>query len=128
MLLAGWLLLVPPYRDPMKEVTLPKSNYSTEELLQRAKELGIDVSPPAGVIAREYQLDPPVAEWNQVSAHDTAKGCEAARLQLNGAGESQLIARLWQRLGYRSSPWTFTTYQARGARCVPAEHIYSPAK
>ncbi len=61
----------------------------------------------------------PVASWEQVSAHDTAKECEAYRR----AGLQEL-----EKSGHKSKLLYRERIRLLSARCVPADHIYPPKK
>jgi hypothetical protein len=90
-LLAGWLLMSPP--------------------LQK------DAKAPGG-----YRVDPAakVADWTQVSAHDSATDCERAKSEK--AVEAISLA---ERLG-RKDGLDELAASARHSVCVPSDYIYPP--
>src|SRR5882724_3903149 len=90
-LLGGWLLMSPP-------------------LLKDAKA-------PGG-----YRVDPAakVADWTQVSAHDSATDCERAK-----SGKALDAITLAERLG-RKDGLDEAAAAAAHAVCVPSEYIYPP--
>jgi hypothetical protein len=90
-LLAGWLLMSPP-------------------LIKDAKA-------PGG-----YRLDSnaKVADWNQLSAHDSATDCERAKSQraLDAISMSQRLA------GKKDTSEEPVVNEAMHALCVPSDYIY----
>jgi hypothetical protein len=90
-LLGGWLLMSPP-------------------LIKDAKSTG------------GYRVDPSakVADWTQVSAHDSATDCERAK-----ASKALDAISLAERLG-RKEGLEELVAAASHSVCVPAEYIYPP--
>jgi hypothetical protein len=68
--------------------------------------------PPRGEQDR-IRSDAPIVQWQQESAHDTAKECEAAKRAIIVAAR-RAKASGWERL------------RDEDARCVPAESVYPP--
>ena len=64
---------------------------------------------PDGAVNLRLAIKAPMTEWLQVGAFDTAEECERAR--------PGVLATL------KAGDWA-TIF--KGARCVPAEHIYPP--
>jgi len=95
ILLGGWLLMQPPLIE--------------------------DKHAPAGFTV---QLQTPVQEWDQASAHDSAAECERVRTNTaNGIGVE------FQRSPPESKGrkiYKELVRRVNEARCVPADHIYSP--
>ncbi len=94
LIVAGWLLMSPP--------------------------LVKDAKAPGG-----YRLDSSakVAEWNQVSAHDSATDCERAKAQkaLDAISMSHQIA---EKKDVLDQP---LVNAAMHSLCVPSEYLYGPA-
>jgi hypothetical protein len=93
LVVAGWLLMSPP--------------------------LVKDAKAPGG-----YRLDSSakVAEWNQVSAHDSATDCERAKAQkaVDAISMTQQIA------GKKNVLEQPLVDAAMHALCVPSEYLYGP--
>jgi hypothetical protein len=76
-----------------------------------------------------------VSSWDQKSAHDSVADCERARAALKTAAES-VLDESGQRNAEarkRGEPRELTLRSELAlvqavARCVPAEHVYSPKK
>jgi len=91
ILLGGWLLLTPPFN--------------------------MDKGKPPHFTPRRA----PVDQWDQESAHDTARECEAAR--------GQLAAQFEREKGkVDAENRAFFTALAAASRCVPADSIYPPRR
>jgi len=90
-LLGGWLLMSPP--------------------------LVKDAKAPGG-----YRVDPAakVADWTQVSAHDSATDCERAKAE-KALDAVKLAGRLGRKDGFDE-----IAAAADHAVCVPSEYIYPP--
>lgn len=90
ILFAGWLLMAPPLVE--------------DQLYFR----GIRPATEA-----------PIARWEQISAHDTAKECEAYR---------RVGLRELEQSDDKSSVVYSEKVKILSARCIPADHIYPPKK
>jgi hypothetical protein len=84
--------------------------------------------PPAGGHDLNLvQEDAPLTEWQQESAYDTAKECEAARQQ-NMALSLKWVPYPKNKRGLPVETMNRMQRQYAGARCIPSEHIYPPAQ
>jgi hypothetical protein len=101
-LLGGWLLMYPRFGEDGKPLAPPGPPMTTR----------------SGNEYRVLTSIPPVSQsaWVQVSAYDTAKECEKARVAFVG------LKDVTDDQGAQPAP-----HLVRAARCVPAEHIYPPA-
>jgi hypothetical protein len=91
ILLGGWVLLTPPYhmdKSNPPHFTWDKGSGSVSD------------------------------QWDQDSAYDSARECEAARAQLNDDID--------RRKSVSDEAHAFLKAVALGARCVPAEFVYPP--
>jgi hypothetical protein len=93
LVVAGWLLMSPP--------------------------LVKDAKAPGG-----YRLDSSakVADWNQVSAHDSATDCERAKAQK----AMDAISMTQQLSGKKDVLDQPLVNEAMHALCVPSEYLYGP--
>ena len=102
ILLGGWLLIFPP----------PLTKDSSGQT----------------VPYREGERAP-LTEWSQVSAHATAKECEAAKDRYTESAQSELRAMTKARdyHGQKDDPLLTATVTAHSvAKCVPAESVSPP--
>jgi hypothetical protein len=109
VLLAGWLLMLPPITaDPKRP----------------------------GQVGEAVRSELPVTDWEQYSAYDSAEQCERAREEIIGARGSRSESAD-ERAEKPDAPayirngadHTFRmSMQARYSRCVPPELVYPPRK
>jgi hypothetical protein len=74
------------------------------------------------------ELDAPVVRWSQEGAYDTAESCE------QGNANNAHLVQAMVRGAINGKDPAHSVYEygpvaaAMNARCIPAEHIYPPAK
>jgi hypothetical protein len=105
LLLGGWLLMTPP--------TDTVNGLSARGLAD-----------PIKCVKR----DAPVTQWVQTLATDTARACEKAKQEQTDLYEHTMKAMKDKKQTPFPPELLCDLWASQEARCVPAEHIYPPAK